>query len=965
MARVVIGESADEMRFGDFLEEFIFMVFRIEKLLRRVDYFQEPDEILIQDSARMEPDQQQEVENEEQQQEDRGYEICTVMEDSNEDENEESGSSSRRNQKRSNQKSPFLTDANQLMANSLGNEMLAPNFHGRSSFDATQSQDSQSEQHRSLGDVAAERENNKGYLGVMTPEKRISLKGGPILYPNIPLSHIEEGGSRSLSASSKKRGTNSNVNDLLNSLRKSSEIVSPPIRQHPKHKQDLLNEEFHRISPERVQVDHLIEEMASQTPRGLADNILTHRKDRISGSKEDSFSRILDHDSPNKSTSQDNESDQAEPEIARSGQYGLSHQATSGTENILPGITDETKNSKVRIIENLESQIYDLMREAKKVATSNKTPVASFLSASTLGYKEPKGPKPQQARPDASELRQSRNSVKPENGSHNSYSPHQFIDRRHEKGGSQGIKTQILSLEKHLDLLHESRQSQASGMKIQNFGAGLLKIKGQLAVAHGTNMNLPENTLQGKFKSRQSTLQNPGFSYTAKSASNHEKQQFKSRELQETLKKVGLSSLKPLAVTQYHPASKQEKRLVSAIQTITTPLFKSSEHVKHLKLKTRPEDSDSSRLIPTQDLDRKSLASEHRDSQSLRTSKTAQNPAEVSTNQQRGLQLSPGPIEPRIIPRKQMQVPGIKPEKTAVNAATNAATNPNKASPSPARPHLRHQAGLSNLTQLSGNNPHFDSYLEEKSNAAAERSCSIPLSDQQPQTSRVQHAMPSSRDDIFVTADGFLLPERTESLRLRGSFDGVRGLEAALHSHAKQKAGNSSTRSNRKSGAQTDRGLFLKDHIQESPVVSKKIAIMVKERDNSADAGLQSARKQEIRLKVENSKTPAQKLSSSFIQSSSNIIYPRPRTSSSSIISKPLVNIKDKKPTTSRSGISQSKPMTTSIQTPRPRPATQQANSIKPNSRPLDLDGLHKKLKVSVASTRRREPSKLERSVHL
>lgn len=959
MARVVVGESPDEMRFGDFLEEFIFMVFRIEKLLRRIDYFQEPDEILIQDTARMEPDQQPELGNEEQQEE-RGYEICTVMEDSNEDENEESGSSSRRNQRRSNHKSPMLTDANQLLSSALGNEMLAPNFHGRSSFDATQSQDSQSEQHRSLGDVTSEREGNKGFVGIMTPEKRISLKGGPPLYPNIPLSHIEEGGSRSLSASSQKRGGHSNVNDLLNSLRKSTEIVSPAYRYQALHNQSSVSATSREISPNKREADHLIEEIISQTPRGLADSNMTHRKDKISGSKDDSFSRILDHDSPNKSLSQDALSEEAEPQTTRVAQYGLSHQMTAGTTNILPGSPDETKNSKVRIIENLESQIYDLMREAKKVATSTKQPVGSFLSTSTIGYKETKASKQQQIRPDVSEVRQSRNSVKPDTAAHNSHSPHQFADRRFEKGGGHGIKTQILSLEKHLDLLQESRHGQAGPSKIQNFGAGLLKIKGQLAVAHGGHSSLIDSHLLGKSKLKQQSLpQGSGATYISKSSVIGDRQTAKSRETSDILKKVGLNSLKPLAVTQYHPVSKQEKRLISAIQTITTPLFKSTEHVKHIKLKVRQEETDTSRGVP--EVDRRSIVSEQRDSQSIQTTKTGPNQADQGVKNEPAFPLSPGPIEARVIPRQQMQKQGHKTDRAATGLA-----GPSKASPSPARPHFRHQAGLSNLTQLSGNNPHFDSYLEEKSNAAAERSCSIPLSDQQSRKTGPEKVLPFSRDEIFVTADGFLLPERTDSLRLRGSFDGVRGLEAALQAHAKKKPGNTSARSNGRSGAQTDRGLFMKDHIHESPALNKKVAIMVKQRDNSADAGLQSARKQEIRQKVEIGKPPqAQKLSSSFIQPSANTTTARPRTSSSSAVSKMPMSGKVQKPVPARSVISPTKPSSTSAQTPRLRPAVQQPNTFKPSSRPLDLDGLQKKLKVSVGSARRREPSKLERSVHL
>lgn len=962
MARVVIGESAEEMRFGDFLEEFIFMVFRIEKLLRKVDYFQEPDEILIEDTTRFEPEPQ-EGENYEQQEE-KGYEICTVMEDSNEDENEESGSSSRRNQKRSNQKASMLSDANQMQASGVMHDFHSPNFHGRSSFDGTQSQDSQSEKPRSLGEVANERGSGNGILGTLTPEKRISLKGSTNLYPNVPVSHLEETVPQSMSAQSQKR-VSSNVSDLLNSLLKSPERGTASL------KKDTLLQQANspEPKPDRRALSLLSSQPDIRAPRDTVPQVCEdHGQHKTSPSKEDSFSHIMDLDSQeDKSLSQDDQiSEGMSPTTPRAVKYGLSNQDPEGDKILTRPPPDERKNSKVCIIENLESQIYDLIREAKKVATNSKPNAQSFESATTIGGRDSRGPKQQPVKQQAhQEPRPTRNSIK--NEPKMSQSPQGVTLRKMELIRRQDFKflafDAVKTNEKHSDSSLGVSTKQTLNNKHDMSGSGILKIKGQLAVAHGGNHSLLEGISSQNAK--QKLLAQGLFTNVLnRSSVMTEGPNSKSRENSESLRRAGQNAAKTVAITQYHSVSKQEKRLSAAIQTITTPLFKGSEHVKHITLKTRRDEVDSKSFV---EVDRKSILSEAKDSQSFKPNKTGNQRSKNQLVPQNRSSLSPASAGHQTA-NKTSRLPVAKQAKLG-----HSPYGGHKQIPAERIVQQRHQPVPSNLTQLSGGNPHFDSYLDDRSNnGQAERSCSIPLSDQQSPQPMQDKVLLSSREDIFVTNDGFLIPERTDGPRLRGSFDSVRGLDAALQTNVKHKTGNSSARSNGRAGLASERGEAGRDFLHES-LVFKHSAYHSpeKQRDMSADAGLRTRRKQELMTKLDsnqrkhNLSTVPPKQSSTFGQQVMNAPSVRPRTSSNSAVQKPAVA--KQKAILSRSMLAAGKPVNpVPVLTPRTK-TTQQAPVVafKPNHKPVDLEVLQKKLKGSVGPPKRREPSKLERSVHL
>jgi hypothetical protein len=968
MARVVIGESAEEMRFGDFLEEYVFMVFRIEKLLRKVDYFQEPDEILIEDTTKFETQQVQEGDYDEQGEE-RGYEICTVMEDSNEDEIEESGSSSRRNQKRSPQKTQALTDANHLLASNFQHDTYGPNYHVRSSYDGNQSQDSQNEKPRSLGDVSSELESHRAILSTLTPEKRISLKATSNLYPNVISTQLEEAVTHSLSSISQKK-TISNVNDLLGSILNRPDKLVSPVRLPANHAPLSASLPSRDSSPhEKQSADLRIDDMADNSPADQTPRPITG-KHKFSGSKDDSFSHIMDLESPEKSSVEDSEGSQKDVLTPRVQKYGLCTEGAKAPS--LDANPEERKNSKVCIIENLESQIYDLIKEAKKVATNSNPQPKSFDSATTIGPRETRILRSGIARVSQAESRHPKSSMRSELPPQLSQSPPSptqpklELIRRHEG-------RRVLPFEEKKSRVPLS-DGIASGSyrngipsKLDGLGSGLLKMKGKLAVAQGGYLkSIPEpHNLFALPKPKQNAQQTLA-DLIAKSGL-VEKQLSQSREASDNSKNRITAINKPMAITQYHPASKQVNKLVPTIQTITTPLFKSTEHVKHLKLKTRPDEHPDSRSIT--DIERRSFISEAKDSQSILTGRAGTQKSEAKSESRQRNSLSPGPLAHQVpsgyhkltplkqTKQKQIAQPQLKLGQLAMKQVYS------------------HQAGLSNLTQFSGGNAHFDSYIEERSNGQAERSCSIPLSDQNSRTATKENLL-SSREDILVTQGEFFVHEKSEGIRLRGSFDGARGLDAATNSHAKAKTGNHSARHHTKTVCHTERTLHDKDPLHESPTFKKSQHKSVEKQNNSSsEIGLQFKRKQEFQGKYERVTSklavvlaPRQKPSSSFVQASAAQPHLRPRTSSNPRSQGITRGTNQKVVVPKPAQVVPKAAYASSALSPRPKGVHAQVTvpTFKPSPKLVDLELLQKKLKGSVGvGSRRKQPSKLERSVHL
>jgi hypothetical protein len=968
MARVVIGESAEEMRFGDFLEEFIFMVFRIEKLLRKVDYFQEPDEILIEDTTKVEAEPAPDAECDEQG-EDRGYEICTVMEDSNEDEIEESGSSSRRNQKRSTQKSALLTDANQLLASNFLHDTNGHQYHLRSSYDGNQSQDSQNEKPGSLGDVSAELESHRAILAALTPEKRISLKATANLYPNINPTQLEEAVSHSLSTNSQMK-TTSNVNDLLVSLlsrpEKSVNPVRPPVNQ-ASLSASLPSRDS---SPqEKRSADLRIDDMAERSAADLSPRRTTG-KHKFSGSKDDSFSHIMDLDSPDRTSGEDSEDSEKDVSTPRVKKYGLSTEGAKVPS--LDANPDERKNSKVCIIENLESQIYDLIKEAKKVATNSNPPQKSFDSATTIGARDSRIQRPKTGRVTQIEGHQIKPRMRPDLPARISQSPPSPTQRKLELIKRQEYRRTLPFDDNKTtpyiaDGMMSSSDRQVTDVKTDAVGSGLLKMKGKLAVAQGGYLrNTPEPQTLFTLPKPKQPAQQVLAHLIAKSAQ-AEKQMSQIRQVNENGKIRVPVMNKPMTITQYHPVSKQTNKLASTVQTIITPLFKSTEHVKHIKLKTRPDEQPESRSVT--DFDRRSIHSEAKDSQSMIAGKAGRQKSDTKTQSNQRISLSPGPSSQHAAAGYQKLTP-LKQLKQ------KQFTQPGmKLGQLPMKQVYGHQAGISNLTQFSGGNALLDSYIEERSNGQGERSCSIPLSEHNSRTGTKDKLL-SSREDIFVAQDGFLVPEKSSGIRLRGSFDGARGLEAVIHSHVKAKTGNHSARHTAKAVCHTERSLHTKESLHESPAFKKSQHKSVeKQRDSSSEIGLHKRSKPETQGKFERVTgrimgvlVPRQKPSASFVQSSGALLHLRPRTSSNP---KPGVasgtNQKAGAPKTTQ--IVNKPACASSALSPRSKGVYAQVVVVgfKPSPPKLvDLDLLQKKLKGSVGlGSRRKQPSKLERSVHL